>query len=250
MPSKSLEQLTSFTGLSDDADMSDALEVYQRFNKASLDKAVVNAKKYVNEVRNLCISCDVKSPLIDSIVNMEQFNIELLCKQVYYAMHAIDSIFEKIDAQGGGLTEFAMLIKLQNDSQHILNNFVSYVRTLPQVMSAYSSTMTSNLVDSHEVAKSTTDATVNAGTETLVVRSIVDVIKTLEKHDNTIKEQLQSDEDNLDCKFEPSQEVKEMFANDEYYKDELTYAEQAKLKGIEIDYAKEKELQAKPTKTL
>lgn len=241
----------------DAAEVLDATDIYKHFDKTTLESAVIKATRYVTEVKNLCISCDVKSPLVDSIVEMEKFNINMLCKQVFYAMHAIDSIFEKIDAQGGALTDFAMMIKLQNDAQSLVNQYIAYIRSLPQVMNAYANSMRVNQ-DAQEVSssQSQTAATIDAGTESLVTRSIVDVIKVLEKQQTQIEHAVAAsdfdDDDDLRPLFEPAEEVKELFKDDERYTDEKTYAERMKECDNTEAFAKEQEaalsVQAKPTK--
>lgn len=246
----------------DAAEVLDATDIYKHFDKTTLESAVVKATRYVTEVKNLCISCDVKSPLVDSIVEMEKFNINMLCKQVFYAMHAIDSIFEKIDAQGGALTDFAMMIKLQNDAQSLVNQYIAYIRSLPQVMAAYANSMRVSQ-DAQDLGNnanqgqlSQTAASVDAGTESLVTRSIVDVIKTIEKQqtniDNAVANSDFDDDEDLRPMFEPAEEVKEMFKDDERYTDEKTYAERMQESGNADAFAKEQEdalsVQSKPTK--
>lgn len=236
------------------AEVLDATDIYKHFDKTTLDSAVTKATRYVTEVKNLCISCDIKSPLVNSIVEMESFNINMLCKQVFYAMHAIDSIFEKIDMQGGSLTDFAMMIKLQNDAQSLVNQYISYIRTLPQVMSAYANSMNASQAVQESIAESKTTSTIDANTQTLVTRSIVDVIKTLEtKQDNiNLLLAVDDDDDDIQQKFQPSAEVAQMFKDDEYYTDAKTYAElmiesgkDAELKKIQEDSIS---VQSKPSK--
>lgn len=246
----------------DAAEVLDATDIYRHFDKTTLESAVVKATRYVTEVKNLCISCDVKSPLVDSIVEMESFNINMLCKQVFYAMHAIDSIFEKIDAQGGALTDFAMMIKLQNDAQSLVNQYIAYIRSLPQVMTAYANSMRVSQ-DAQDLGNnanqgqlSQTAASVDAGTESLVTRSIVDVIKTIEKQQDVINTAVANsdfdDDEDLRPMFEPAEEVKELFKDDERYTDEKTYAELMQESGNADAFVKEQEaslsVQSKPTK--
>jgi hypothetical protein len=237
----------------DAAEVLDATDIYRHFDKTTLESAVIKATRYVTEVKNLCISCDVKSPLVDSIVEMESFNINMLCKQVFYAMHAIDSIFDKIDAEGGDMGSFAAMIGLQNNAMRLLQSYIAYCRQLPHVIASFNSNMLATQEQNGVVAQQAlTDGPVASGSETatniIVTRTITDLIKAAEKHVDTFEQMKQlneEDDDDLRPMFEMSPEAKALYDSEKYV-DEPTYAELLKQEGKDFDIAKETAVQAKP----
>ena len=230
-------ELAAANAILDAAEVSDALEVYKQFDRNKLDKTLDKCSKYVDEVRKLCIAADVKSPFIDASIEMEKTNINLLCKQVFYAMHALDSVFERIDAQGGGMGEFAFLIKLQNDAMSLVQQYISYCRTLPNVLASLNNNVRATQAELQQ----------GSGQSELVTRSIVDLIKIAEKHNSTFEQLKDDNDDNPQPLFEADDEVAKLLGDDvERYTDEKTYAETMKAEGKEFNAEAELAKQAKP----
>jgi hypothetical protein len=237
----------------DNDEVKDALSVYKQFDRDKYKDAIAKATKYVDEVKKLCISADVQSPLVDSMIDMEKLNINLLCKQVFYAMHAIDSIFDKIDAEGGDMGSFAAMIGLQNNAMRLLQSYIAYCRQLPHVIASFNSNMLATQEQNGVVAQQAlTDGPVASGSETatniIVTRTITDLIKAAEKHVDTFEQMKQSneeDDDDLRPMFEMSPEAKALYDSEKYV-DEPTYAELLKQEGKDFDIAKETAVQAKP----
>jgi hypothetical protein len=238
-------ELAAANAILDAAEVSDALEVYKQFDRSKLDKTLDKCSKYVDEVRKLCIAADVKSPFIDASIEMEKTNINLLCKQVFYAMHALDSVFERIDAQGGGMGEFAFLIKLQNDAMSLVQQYISYCRTLPNVLASLNNNVRATQAELQQGSgQSEQQSGINGE---LVTRSIVDLIKIAEKHNSTFEQLKDDNDDNPQPLFEADDEVAKLLGDDvERYTDEKTYAETMKAEGKEFNAEAELAKQAKP----
>lgn len=244
------QESTAIFDAIDNAEVKDALSIYKQFDRDKFTEAKDKAIKYVDEVRNLCISCDVKSPLVDSMIDMEKLNINILCKQVFYAMHAIDAIFDKIDAEGGDMGSFAAMIGLQNNAMRLLQTYIAYVRQLPHVIASFNA----NMLATQEAQSIQTGVgqqqSIEGATSSdiIVTRTITDLIKAAEKHVDTfeqIKEDNESDDDDLKPLFEMSPEAKALYDTEKYV-DKPTYAETMKQEGKDFDAAKETAIQAKP----
>lgn len=238
------KELASANAILDAAELTDALEVYKQFDRKRLDTTLDKCQKYVDEVRKLCISCDVQSPFIEASVEMEKTNINLLCRQVFYAMHALDSVFERIDAQGGGFGEWAFLIKLQNDAMNLVQQYIAYCRTLPSVMSALNNNM--QVIAAENAQNVQSDSAMSSTNAELVTRSITDLIKLADKHNAAFENIKSNDDDDPQPLFEADDAVEQLLGTDvERYVDAPTYAEQMKAEGKDFDASAELAKQTK-----
>lgn len=247
------EQGSTIFDIMDNSDVKDALSVYKQFDQAKFKDAINKAQSYVDEVRKLCISADVKSPLVDNMIDIEKLNINLLCRQVFYAMHAIDSIFEKIDAEGGDMTSFAAMIGLQNNAMRLLQSYIAYCRQLPHVIASFNSNMIATqeqqVMQSGQASLENKSSDATTASDIIVTRTITDLIKAAEKHVDVFEQMKpddDDDDDDLQPLFEMSPEAKALYDTEKYV-DRPTYAETMKQEGKEFDASKETSVQAKPT---
>lgn len=245
----------------DNIDASSALSVYENFSFKNMQVALKKAEKFVEKTRQACISMNIEAPFVESVVDIEKQNINMLCRQVYYAMHAIDSVFKRIDAMGGGqdMEEFHALIHLQNDASRLLQSYIQYVRQLPFVFATYNRTAEnaeilaaeSSMQDGQKQLGGKAEAETSDEAFNIVTRSITELISMADAHKDKLQTSIDFEDDSaMQPMFEMSPEAAEEYGKEEVYKDEPTYAEILAARGETFDIEQEQKLQAKPNKQI